>query len=187
MKYSFDILGAIFVVDFAIRLMSLLGLISIANRLSPWVCLSGYSEHQIHLHITQFWQIVWFAPKFSTLVIEMDANSQNERDRIAQFWSQNRLVVRKKDYLPKTQILPLQTQARGSAPTLLSAFDLCGNFVAATEVNPPMLPMLTMLHYTSHWSESSTTPARSLIYRLLAGSHKWFVECNIGVTLVTLM
>ena len=43
------------------------------------------------------------------------------------------------DYLLKTQILPLQTQARGSAPTLLSAFDLCGNFVAATEVNPPML------------------------------------------------
>ena len=129
------------------------------------VCLSGYSEHQIHLHITQFWQIVWFAPKFSTLVIEMDANSQNERSRIAQFWSQKRLVVGKRLFL-KTQILPFANSSgerfgANAAKCFGSLWEFCG----------------------SHWSESSTA-ACSLIYRLLAVSHthKWLVECNIGTS-----
>ena len=115
-------------------------------------CLSGFPEHQIHLHITQFWQIVWFAPKYITLVIEMDANSRNERNRIAQFWSQERVVVGEAAYLCKTQILPFANSGgrfgASAAKCFGSLWEFCG----------------------SHWSESSAA-ACSLIYRLLAVSH----------------
>ena len=66
-----------------------------------------------------------------------------ERNKIAQFWSQNLLVVEKEDYLrsnpnPSTDLL---TQDEvGESGAALSAFDLCGNFVAvATEAKPSRL------------------------------------------------
>ena len=132
------------------------------------VCLSGYSEHQIHLHITQFWQIVWFAPKFTTLVIEMDANSQNERE------NQNCSILEReadccwqKDYLRKPKSFRLLTQVRDSAPTLLSVSDLCGNFVAATEVKPPqqLAPNLSAFGGLSHIHKEAA-----------------FGECNISTS-----
>ena len=130
------------------------------------VCLSGYSEHQIHLHITQFWQILWFAPKFSTLVIETDANSQNERGK------QNCSILDPepaccwKRLSLKTQILPFANSGErfgaNAAKCFGSLWEFCG----------------------SHWSESSAGDC-SLIYRLLAlvsYTHKWLVECNIGTS-----
>ena len=128
------------------------------------LCLSGYSEHQIHLHITQFWQIVSFAPKFSTFIIEMDANLQNEREpELLNFGAKSSLLL-DKDYLCKTQILPFANSGERFGASSLSASDLCGNFVAATEVKP----------------------ACSLIYRLLPVSHLFtqrrLVECNIGTS-----
>ena len=116
------------------------------------LCLSGYSEHQIHLHITQFWQIVSFAPKFSTFVIEMDANLQNEREpELLNFGARSSLLL-EKDYLCKTQILPFANSGERFGASSLSASDLCGNFVAATEVKPAcsliyrLLPRLASIH-----------------------------------------
>ena len=53
------------------------------------------------------------------------------------FGARSGLLLEKQLISAKPKSFRLPTQVGDSAPALLSASDLCGNFVAATEVNPP--------------------------------------------------
>ena len=114
------------------------------------LCLSGYSEHQIHLHITQFWQIVSFAPKFSTFVIEMDANSQNENCSILEpeaacCWKK---IISTK---PKSFLCQLRWEIRRQlAKCFGSLWEFCGS---------------------RHWSETES-PNLSAFWRFRMYTHK---------------